>query len=57
MFDCWPRGQWQKVESKGLTAQGAVSRNRLHFDPIDEVVLLVVESGVWAYKPPLSFSP
>ena len=55
VFDCG-RGQWQKIESKSLTARGAVW-NRLHFDPIDEVVLLVVESGVWAYKPPRSFAP
>ena len=53
-FDC-ARGQWQKVESTGLTARGAVW-NRLHFDPIDEVVLLVVDSGVWSYRPPRSFA-
>jgi hypothetical protein len=54
VFDC-ARGQWQTVESTDLTARGAVW-NRLHFDPIDEVILLVVDSGVWAYRPPRSFA-
>jgi len=55
VFDCAKR-RWQSIETKSLTAQGAVW-NRLQYDPIDEVALLVVNSGVWAYKPPRSFSP
>ncbi len=51
--------QWQKVQvkgrHKGLAASGAVW-NRLHYDPVDNVVLLVVDSGVWAYKPPRQVS-
>ena len=55
VFDC-AKAQWQKVQVKGLAARGAVW-NRLHYDPVDNVVLLVVDSGVWAYKPPKTFSP
>ncbi len=54
VFDC-VKTQWQKVQVKGLAARGAVW-NRLHYDPVDNVVLLVVDSGVWAYKPPRQFS-
>jgi len=50
IFDC-TKAQWQKIQSKGLAARGAVW-NRLQYDPVDNVVLLVVDSGVWAYKPP-----
>ena len=54
IFDC-SKQHWQTIETKSLTAQGAVW-NRLQYDPIDGVALLVVNSGVWAYKPPRSFS-
>ena len=54
VFDCI-KTQWQKVKVKGLAARGAVW-NRLHYDPVDNVVLLVVDSGIWAYKPPRQFS-
>jgi len=50
LFACAPM-KWQKIQTKGLAARGAVW-NRLHYDPLDHVVLLVVDSGVWAYKPP-----
>jgi hypothetical protein len=54
VFDC-AKTQWQEVQPQGLTARGAVW-SRLHYDPVDNIVLLVVESGVWAYKPPQRFS-
>ncbi|MGA2254750.1 MAG: hypothetical protein ABSG53_08825 [Thermoguttaceae bacterium] len=54
VFDC-AKGQWQKVQPKRLTARGAVW-SRLQYDPVDNVLLLVVDSGVWAYKPPQRFS-
>ena len=54
VFDC-VKGEWQKVQAKGQIARGAVW-SRLHYDPVDHVVLLVVDSGVWAYKPLKRFS-
>jgi hypothetical protein len=54
-FDCDQR-QWHALETTGLSARGAVW-HRLHFDPVDNVVLLVVNSGVWAYKPPRTLWP
>ena len=54
-FDCGKR-QWRDIRTNGLTATGAVW-NRLQYDPIDGVALMVVDSGVWAYKPPGSFGP
>jgi hypothetical protein len=54
VFDC-AKTQWQTLQPRALTARGVVW-NRLHYDPVDNIVLLVVDSGVWAYKPPQRFS-
>ena len=43
VFDC-VKARWQKILSKGLAARGAVW-SRLHYDPVDKVVLLLVDSA------------
>ena len=32
------------------------SSDRLHYDAVDKVALLVVGSGAWAYRPPAKFA-
>ena len=55
VFDC-AKKEWREVACEMPKEMRGAIWDRLHFDPVDKVALLVVGSGVWAYRPPAKFA-
>jgi len=54
LFDC-AKKEWHEVDCEMPKDMRGAIWDRFHYDPVDKVALLVVNSGVWAYKPPKEF--
>jgi hypothetical protein len=54
VFDC-ARKEWHDWEAKGKPSSEGVLWDRLQYDPVDKVALLVSGDGVWAFQPPGRF--
>lgn len=50
-FDCATKTWHELTPAQPTTTRGGVW-DRLHYDPVNKVALLVMGDGVWAYKPP-----
>lgn len=50
-FDCASKTWIELAPAQATTTRGGVW-DRLHYDPVNKVALLVMGDGVWAYKPP-----
>jgi hypothetical protein len=53
-FDC-AAGRWHEWSAENKVAGEGCVWDRLQYDPVNDVALLVGYDGVWAYKPPERF--